>query len=163
MHLQEGAQPVQESETQRAFREAAARLQAKREREKMSADERIVHSLKGYMAEWKEDLDRRPTAAKHTTMGVQVTPDTISLHSCPHPAIVDKAQRHVGDTMCMCGNLSHLQASPAVTGQSRTVCDCRQPMAIVKWSGRLRRCTRDCKRARCIMRSGRACLTSLTL
>lgn len=71
VRVQEQAEGERESEVARQFREAAERLKAKRELESMSADARIAHSLKRYMREWKEDLDRRPPEAVATTMGLQ--------------------------------------------------------------------------------------------
>lgn len=55
----------------RLFREAAERLAAKRELDKVSIDERIIRTLQTYMREWKEDLDQRPPEAANTTIGLQ--------------------------------------------------------------------------------------------
>jgi hypothetical protein len=77
MHLQwpvltqEGAQE-DESDTMRQFCEAAERLQKQRHLEQLSADGRIVHCLKVYMQEWKEDLERRLPKDVNTTLGLQV-------------------------------------------------------------------------------------------
>ena len=75
--VQEHAEGEQESELARQFREAAERLKAKRELESLSDDARIVHSLKRYMREWNEDLNRRPPEAVATTMGLQVWPSRL--------------------------------------------------------------------------------------
>lgn len=60
------------------FKEAAARLAAKREAEQLSADERIAKRLRTYMQQWKADLDQRPASAVNTTMGLQVSLGTCS-------------------------------------------------------------------------------------
>ena len=64
----------EESETMRQFREAAARLAAKRELAAMTADQRVVRALRGWMDEWRADLDGRPVEAVHTTVGLQARP-----------------------------------------------------------------------------------------
>jgi hypothetical protein len=69
--LQRGTEAAEESDVARQFREAAERLRKTRELEQMSADARIAHSLRAYMAEWKDDLDARPPEAVRTVMGVQ--------------------------------------------------------------------------------------------
>ena len=72
--MQAGEEPAgrEESETVRAFQEAAERLRQKREEQSLTADQRILRSLQRYMAEWKADLDARPREAANTTMGVTV-------------------------------------------------------------------------------------------
>lgn len=80
-----------EDETLRLFEEAAERLAAKRQLERMSIDERIIRSLQIYMQEWKEDLDQRPPEAANTTIGLQVC---LRFMSRQHPAWLHSPESH---------------------------------------------------------------------
>jgi len=51
------------------FREAAARHAEERRLADGPLEDKIMHWLRRYMAEWKADLDARPAVAQATSVG----------------------------------------------------------------------------------------------
>lgn len=56
-----------------AFKKAADRLKEKQKEETMTADQKIMNAINGWMKEWEDDLAMRPESVKRSMVGAQAS------------------------------------------------------------------------------------------
>lgn len=96
-----------------AFKRAAAELEARRAEEALPVEDRIVKSLRKWVAEWGADLDQRPDDAKNAPSG-EVHAAAVPQLYCGLPARLPAAALRVGHARCPKGSSPPLAVLAAV-------------------------------------------------